>query len=261
MDANDFFYKKGDKTVGGRIALRKFERFESLLMKTLSRSTGIAVDVGANIGYYSLILADRFSKVIAYEPEPENFWLLKKNVKANEIKNIQMVQRAVSDGTALLQLGLSDSNPGDHQIESEENGRRVIKVKASTLDDDIKSKVSFLKIDTQGWEPKVILGAQKIISRDLPTIFMEFWPAGYKRSSLDYMQMIGYLESVYGKIYLIDDYLQLVYPVQAKTLEKRCLNKKGYVDLLFMRRPTWSDKWQFIKRFRVKNWVKSLLKI
>lgn len=254
-----FYFKKGDKVVGERVALRKYESFESYLIGKISTGAGVAVDVGANIGYYTLMLSQRFKKVLAFEPEPDNFYLLKKNLLVNKINNAQIFQKAVSDKAGSLKLGLSKDNFGDHQIRSSEEGRRQITIKATSLDKAVKDRVSLLKIDTQGWEPKVIAGAKKIIDRDRPVIFMEFWPTGYRRAKLNYKQMMTYLDKQYGGIYLIDDYLGLVYRVKADSLVARCLTKKGYVDLLLIQNPSLADKWLFKRNFNFKHWVKKTL--
>jgi FkbM family methyltransferase len=259
LGKHSFFYKKGDKTIGERISLRKFERFETFLMTHLSRNRGIAVDVGANIGYYSVILSGLTNKVISFEPDPISLKLLKKNITENGIKNVQVIGKAASDVVSSLTLGISKSNLGDHQIDSKEKNRIKVSIKSSTLDKIVKEKVSILKIDTQGWEPKVILGGKKMISKDLPDLFLEYWPDGYKRSSLDYKKMIKFLENKYGKIYLIDDELRLVYPVSSESLERRCHTKTGYVDLIFKKNVTWGDRWLFVKKFRLKKLIKKLI--
>jgi FkbM family methyltransferase len=257
----NFWYKKGDKTIGERISLRKFERFETYLMKNLSRGVGIAVDVGANIGYYTLILSKLTDSVVSYEPERESRKMLIKNVVENGIRNVKIIGKAVSNRKELLRLGVSEDNLGDHQINPKTNHRRIEVVKSTYLDADISERVSILKIDTQGWEPKVIIGSKKLISRYQPTIFMEFWPEGYKRSSLNYSKMISFLERKYRNIYLIDDYLEMVYPIKAETLETRCRTRKGYVDLLFKKNMNFSDRWLCIKSFRIKRFIKKMFRL
>ncbi len=222
-------------------------------MKKLSLDDGIAFDVGANIGFYSLILSKLVKKVVAFEPEPMNLKLLNKNIHENKIRNIEVIGMAVSDNTSKLHLGLSTDNFGDHQINSIDEDRKNITVESTNLDSHMSQKVALLKIDTQGWEPKVIDGAKKLIIRDKPTIFMEFWPEGYKRSGLDFTKMMNFLEEVYGKIYLIDDRLNLVYPINKDSLQKRCKSKKGYLDLLFKSNMTTTDVWICLCKFRIKK--------
>lgn len=257
----NFWFKKGDKVIGERISLRKYERFETYLIKNLSFKTGVAVDVGANIGYYSLILSKIVKKVISFEPGPQNLNVLRKNIASNKIKNIEVVGKAVSDKKDNLKLGLSADNFGDHQVAVFDKSRSVVDIESISLDSYLSSeKVSILKIDTQGWEPNVISGAKRIIKRDKPTVFMEFWPAGYLRSGLDYVKMMDFLEKVYGRVYLIDDQLSLVYPVSIDSLLKRCKTDKGYVDLLFMDSMAYFDIWICLKKFKLRklfSWYKT----
>ncbi len=255
-----FWYRKGDKVIGERISLRKYERFETYLIKNLSRKSGVAVDIGANIGYYSLILSSLVKKVISFEPEPLNFSLLVKNIAENGILNIKTFKKAVSDKKEKLKLGLSVSNLGDHQITTSSTNRKLVSVQSTSVDFSVAEKVSIIKIDTQGWEPKVVFGARRTIERDKPTIFMEFWPDGYARSGLDYMKMVKFLEGIYGKIYLIDDRLNLVYSVSKYDLVEKCKNDKGYVDLLFKDSLSLSDIWVCVKKFRLRRYLAQFLK-
>ena len=67
------------------------------LVKRIVRNGDIVVDIGAHIGYYTLIFARLVGpkgKVFAFEPEPNNFNLLIKNIKINGYKNIIPVQKA-----------------------------------------------------------------------------------------------------------------------------------------------------------------------
>ncbi len=255
-----FFFRKGDKTVGERIALRKFEKFETYLMKRLAKNANTVVDVGANIGYYTMILSKLAKKVVAFEPEPMNLVILRKNITTNKINNVDIVDMAVSDKVEALSLGLSNENYGDHQINSDEPGRQRVQINATTLDDSVKDEISIIKIDTQGWEPKVIDGAKKLIKSDHPIIFMEFWPKGYKRSSFNYLKMIDFLIKEYGQVLLIDDALGMVYPVNPKSLEYRCKTTKGYIDLIFKKDVSWADRILFVKKFRFVSLLKLMMR-
>jgi len=255
-----FYYKKGDVVVGERIALKKYEEFETYLIKNITIKNGVAIDVGANIGYYSVILAKLVSRVFSFEPETDSFKVLKKNIELNFLKNVVLANKAVSNKKESLVLTVSKKNLGDHHLlKSGLNGRGV-KVESVDLDSVIAQKVALLKVDTQGWEPNVIEGAKKIISKYKPTIFIEFWPKGYKRAGLEFNKMLDFLIGTYRTIHFIDDYLGLVYPVNKKELLKKCKQDKGYADLLFVDKLTLSDRLLFLKKFRFKNFVKAKLK-
>ena len=93
-----FNYLPDDKYVGQRIALEKYEPYETELILKQVKSGDIIVDVGANIGYYTVLFADKVGKkgkIIAIEPDPINFEILQKNIKENKLFNVVAVQAAV----------------------------------------------------------------------------------------------------------------------------------------------------------------------
>ena len=81
----NFWYRNDDKFIGQRIALGKYEKYETAIMLGQLNINSIVVDVGANIGYYTLQMAQRAKKVYAIEPYKECFEILKKNVKENNL--------------------------------------------------------------------------------------------------------------------------------------------------------------------------------
>lgn len=81
------------------------EEFETELVKRMIKRGDVVLDIGANIGYYTLIFAKivgEDGKVFAFEPDPTNFALLKRNVEINGYKNILLVQKAVSNKSGKL---------------------------------------------------------------------------------------------------------------------------------------------------------------
>ena len=85
-----------------------------------------AIDLGANIGYFTLLLAQlvgQDGQVVAFEPDPENFQLLERNVRANGYTNVAVRREAVADYSGRAPLFLSDVNPGDHGLADADNRR------------------------------------------------------------------------------------------------------------------------------------------
>ena len=77
-----FFYLENDRYIGQRIALEKYEPYETQLILRQAKVGDTVVDVGANIGYYTVLLADKIGKtgkIYAFEPDKTNFEILKKN--------------------------------------------------------------------------------------------------------------------------------------------------------------------------------------
>jgi len=165
------------------------EPFDTELVKKEIKEGDVVLDLGANIGYYTLIFAKLVGpegRVIAFEPEPDNFSLLEKNVKINGYNNVVLVKKAASDKAGKLKLYLSESNKGDHRIYNSHDGRNFIKIDAVRLDDYFKNHkrpIDFIKIDTQGAEARIIAGARRMLQNNKNIkILTEFWPVGLQRS-------------------------------------------------------------------------------
>jgi FkbM family methyltransferase len=153
-----FFYLENDKYIGQRIALEKYESYETELILRQLEVGDVVVDVGANIGYYTILLADKIGKtgkVYAFEPDKINFEILLKNIKENNLKNIEAINVAIGSKRGKLKLHKSKDNFGDHKLYGSD--KDIEKVKIIRLDDYLKNfKIDLMKVDTQGWEPEVI---------------------------------------------------------------------------------------------------------
>lgn len=157
------------------------------------------LDIGANIGFHTLLLADLVGpegKVFAFEPDPENFSLLVKNLKKNDYFNVFPIQKAVTDKTGKIDLYLSEENKGDHRVSDSEKGRKSIEIETVTLDDfmAVDEHVDFIKLDIQGSEHIAFKGMENTINKnDNLKIICEFSPYLLKRcfsSSETYLNFI-----------------------------------------------------------------------
>lgn len=231
----DFWYREDDKYIGQRIALGKYEEYESILI--VNQGAIVAVDVGANIGYYTLLLAKVCKKVYAFEPDKDCFEILKKNVEENKLKNVTLFNKAVGAENKKAMLKRSKTNFGDHRLVDKDcfaNARNDVMVACVRLDDVIKDKIDLMKIDVQGYEEKVIEGAKKIIEKYSPTIFVE-----HNGGSLDF------LKSVYKNIFTIDYWFYI---------SKKGVHidsKTGYADLLLT-----NKRLSFWNRYKNVQWKK-----
>jgi FkbM family methyltransferase len=147
-----------------------YEPFETSLVKKLLRPGDVAVDVGANIGYYTLLFARAVGpegRVIAFEPEPTNFAILERNVKVNGYEErVHLVQAACGPRSGTTKLFLSDSNMGDHTLLAlDDRTDRSVDVEETTLDDVVADVdlIRLLKVDVQGGEMGVMAGAPRTL--------------------------------------------------------------------------------------------------
>ena len=171
------------------------ESYETQIVKQLVKPAATAVDIGANIGYYTLLLADLVGpqgKVFAFEPEPKNFNLLERNVKKYGYTNVVCIPKAVNHITEMTQLYVSLDNPGDHRSYKFNNDRFSIPVEGVSMDDyfsDYPKKIDFIKVDVQGAEESVLKGMKKLIEDKSKssglTMLLEFWPTGLREYGVD----------------------------------------------------------------------------
>lgn len=256
-----FYYLAGDKYVGQRIALEKYEPYETELILRQVKKGDVVVDVGANIGYYTILLADKVGKkgkVYAFEPDSTNFEILEKNIKANGLKNVVAVKAAVGSRDGKLKLYKSSENFGDHKLYGEEKVKEEVKI--IKLDNFVKEKIDLVKIDTQGWEPEVIDGAKNLIEKWKPIMFMEYSPASYKIAKLDGKKMMEWLKNIYKKFFWIDEWLYIYKVLNIDKIEQICrTNKTEYADLWLKKNVRFKDQIKGFSNFKIKKWVKKLI--
>lgn len=124
----------------------------------------VVVDIGANIGCFSLLAAQKASHVLAYEPFPTNIEILRENVTLNDANNVEVFPVAVGGkkGESVLFIPDNDSFVGRVSLHPG-RGTRTIECACITLDqvvmDNQLDKIDLLKIDCQGAEYEILYGA------------------------------------------------------------------------------------------------------
>jgi hypothetical protein len=146
----------------------------------------------------------------------------------------------------------------------EEKGRKSVDVFCRKLDDLLKEleyeKIDLIKIDTQGWEPEVVEGGEKLIEKWKPVLFMEYSPASYKEANLNGNKMMEFLKKIYKKIFWIDEWLYIYKVLDKSKIDQICSsNKTGYADLLMKKETNFKDYLNGFKNFKVKKWVKKIV--
>lgn len=140
---------------------------------------GIALDIGANHGHYTKLLANKFAVVYAFEPHPENFAILEKD----GLVNVFYVNIAIGDKVADEVRLFTNPNPGGHSISEKVGsdnrfGHRIdnfIKVPMTTVDMFCSglTKISAIKIDVEGAEEYVLSGALETLKKNKVNILLE----------------------------------------------------------------------------------------
>ncbi len=188
-----------DPVVSSALSLGVYESFETKLIARLVKPGMRVLDIGANVGYYTALLAKQVGprgSVIAFEPAPANYAVLGKTVQANSFGNVRTVQGAVSESSGESFLFLAEQNGGDHRLYATE-GRAKIAVPILSIDQFLPSDtyIDFVKMDIQGSEGLAIRGMQETLRRSPDAqILMEFWPAGLLQAGVDPTEFLTLLQ-------------------------------------------------------------------
>ena len=220
-----------------------YEPLETRIAEKLVTPGGCVVDIGANIGYYTLLCARRAGpagQVYAFEPEPENFSLLQQNVRRNGYSNVQLENAAVSNTTGNLSLFISQENHGDHRVYASEGDQRgQVSVRAVRLDDyfaDDPPLIDLLKLDIQGAEGRALEGMKTLLQCRPPrAIHTEFWPLGLRRAGPNASDMLRLLESTGFQLSHLDERRGEPVSITASELLKRFTEANGHQTNLLAR--------------------------
>jgi FkbM family methyltransferase len=166
-----------------------WEAAEGAWLRSVILPADTVIDVGANIGYFSVLAAKAVGPrgtVVAVEPDPANLRLLRANLWQNGCDNVRVVAAAATDARRLLALRRSSSNAGDHQVHDEGDVGDTL-VAGVALDDLLDGDpVDVIKIDTQGVDHLVVDGLRRTLS-SCPTAqtLAEFWLDGMEARGVD----------------------------------------------------------------------------
>ncbi|MEM2613326.1 MAG: FkbM family methyltransferase [Nitrososphaerota archaeon] len=170
-----------------------YEENETEILERIIKRGDVVVDIGANIGYYTLIFArlvGKDGKVFAFEPEPTNFKLLKINVLKNGYDNVIFERKAVTHKTNSVKLYVSDK-PGNHRIYESTNNPNFLIVDSISLDDyfnnlNEKNKINVIKMDIEGAEYAAFKGMTSLLLNNPNVkIVTEFNPERLKAAGIN----------------------------------------------------------------------------
>ena len=205
------------------------------------RTRKLVIDIGANIGYFTLIAAREIGtkgKVLCFEPEEENFSLLLQNIQINRLNNTVIAEnKAISDKNGTTYLNIDPRTKGCHSIVFSKNGWTKSQCETVTLDDyliDFSENhpvVDLIKIDAEGAEFNILKGMEKTIDKspDLKMI-LEFAPKLLIKAQSSPQNLIDILRKYFSEeIVLIDDKKMTVEKINFEDLK---LVSEGTYNLL-----------------------------
>jgi FkbM family methyltransferase len=185
-----------------------YEIDEQLFIAKILRKGDYMVDIGANIGLYSLIaakLVGRKGRVISFEPTPKIYNRFAKNIEINSFKNIDLRNIALSNIQGDFPFYISENGYdawNSFAKTDNEKFQNKVEVPTALLDNELsiseKPKIKFIKIDVEGWEKFIIEGGRNYFMEYSPIVMVEFTEsntlaAGYFVQEIyDLMNELGY---------------------------------------------------------------------
>ncbi len=222
-----------DRVITPRLrATGQWEPFESTLVQSLLGPGDVFVDVGANIGYFSVLAAERVGgagQVFAFEPDPENYRLLEANLALNGFgprSHTVCAALAEADGEGVLYL--SNDNLGDHQVFAAADTRRHIPIKL--LDGGRylaarAARVDLLKVDTQGAEHAVLSGLLPYLQgRPTLRLLVELTPLSLRQAGASGRQLVALLAQLELPFWIVDHLQHRLVATDPEALSVWCDN-------------------------------------
>lgn len=239
---NRIFIDKTDQVLSLQLILtQNWEPYETKIFLSKLKKGNVVVDIGAHIGYYTLLAAQAVGKtgtVFAFEPDPKNFALLKKNVKSNGYSNIVLMNKAVSNKTKKGTLFLNPTNSGDNRIVSSNENRSSVQIDMTALDDFFTAtqKVDLIKMDIQGHELSALQGAKRILATHSHlVIFTEFSPELIRMNGNTPLEYLLLLQKNKFLIKRIDEIQQKLTPLNSRDVKRMADSRSEEFNLLCVR--------------------------
>lgn len=237
-----------------------YETLESTIFEKYLKNSMTVLDLGANIGYYTMFAASivgPLGKVFAFEPSPNNLNLIRASVQVNSFHNVVVVDGAVSDQVGISSFYLSPYYISEHSLFDYHyssglyTSQNKIDVNVLTIDHYVEkqviSKVDFIKMDIEGSESKALNGMKKTLDENKNLILItEFWPRGFANDKKNPRDFLETLQQFEFKIHHIDELEQKVYPVSVSEM----------MNIADLRTKNWTEK---NKEIQSGGWYTNLL--
>ena len=229
-----------------------WEPYETSLVLSVLKPGDVFVDVGANIGYFTVVAASVVGgqgQVFSFEPDPANFDLLVKNCEHNSLQSrVNAVQAGLSVDNRAGQLYLSEDNLGDHQIYPGEEAREHLDISLLNGGDYLSAQlcrtgrkgIDLIKVDTQGSEFEVMAGLIPLLQElpSVPSILIELTPLSLRRSGSSGRALIELLATLEQDFWIVDHIEHQLAPSNAEELAQWCDNfdacegDEGFMNIL-----------------------------
>jgi FkbM family methyltransferase len=189
-----------------QLVLGQYEEGTTRLFEHLLKPGMIVMDVGAHVGYYTLLAASRVGptgRVYAFEPASGNLTLLRRNIEANGFKNVCIVPELAFSHAGPVRFYLNPWGSDRHSVWQQNSGpgATVVEVQATTIDDFLEKEgcpaIDLLKMDIEGAEPAALKGMRQSLARNaIQHMLIEFSPLVLEAGAVDPLQWLQELEEL-----------------------------------------------------------------
>jgi FkbM family methyltransferase len=189
-DVQELFYHQG--------CLKYYENDSKIFSQYIKQGDAV-IDVGANLGFLATMFASFVGsqgKVFCFEPSKPIYSKLLKTISKNNLSQVVPYNLGCGKEHSKLKLNRVNSSSGNNSLVNPDiisaTAEEIEIVPLDSIDELKKVKINFMKIDTEGFEPEVLLGAKELIAANKPIIYIEMGG--------------DYLESTQRSLKILDEY-------------------------------------------------------
>ncbi len=230
------YVRRNDYLIGGAIA--RTGAYEPLVTAQVRARLGpgaVFVDVGANIGYFSLLaatLVGEAGRVVAFEPSAGNGDLIRRSLADNGFANVELHQKAVAERAGRFLLDEGGANSNARIVTASPDGYERPAVEAVALDEALAdlARLDLVKLDIEGAEARAWAGMQGLIARFHPPLLFEYAPRAIR--AVSGVAPEAFLAEVMAR-YSVRDVAEPARPLDAAAIAERlAASGSTHLDLL-----------------------------
>ena len=167
---------------------KPWEPYMNVIFERYIHKDSVVIECGCHIGVHTVKMASLCKTIYGFEPMPDTYHVLAKNIRLNGIQNAVLYKKGVADKSGMTKYAWSIAgNPGGSGLANNPMGvpswcppmDKTIDVELMTIDSMNLDRLDFMKLDVEGYEPLVIKGAINTITKYKPVIVMEIWKSHY----------------------------------------------------------------------------------